>query len=394
MSIYKRRSGRYAVLIDLDPTSLGGRRRRSLGTYATRKEAERAEREALSARDRGIDLAPRTVTIAGLLARFLQERRERWAPKTYERCEEIIEHYITPHLGTRTIAKLRPAHVAEWCATLRERGGRLITAEDGKTHNRPLSSKTVHHAYVLLKGAFAWAVRMQLAAVNPLAAVEPPKVIRHEAQAFGAEDIHKLLLAADGTRWQNLIAFALATGARRGEIAALRWNAIDLDARTATIRASLSDTKSGTIEKSTKSERPRVVPLSAMATDALKRESLTHEQAKRWSRRPYSDSTHVFQGPLGGHVRPYEITDGFRKVARRAGVPLTSFHALRHTAATWMLIGGVDARTTAGVLGHSTPSTTLGIYAHVIASAQAAAVTTIEDRLRKVGGSRDRLRPN
>lgn len=60
-------------------------------------------------------------------------------------------------------------------------------------------------------------------------------------------------------------------------------------------------------------------------------------------------------------------------------------NALRHTAATWMLVGGVDARTTAGVLGHSTPSTTLGIYAHVIASAQAAAVATIDDRPRKVG---------
>ncbi|HEX5274809.1 MAG TPA: site-specific integrase [Candidatus Rubrimentiphilum sp.] len=258
--------------------------------------------------------------------------------------------------------------------------------DDGTSRNRPLSSKTVHHAFALLKGAFAWAVRMQLAAVNPLAAVDPPKVIRREAEAFAADDIHNLLLTADGTRWQNLIAFALATGARRGELAALRWNAIDLEARTATIRASLSDTKSGVVEKTTKTERPRVVPLSIMAIDALKRERLVQEQAKRWSRAPYSDSGHVFQGPLGGHVRPYEITDGFRKLARKAGIATTSFHALRHTAATWMLVGGVDARTAAGVLGHSTPSTTLGIYAHVIASAQAAAVTTIEDRLRKVGG--------
>ncbi len=377
MSIYRRNSGRYAVLIDLDPTSLGGRRRRSLGTYATRKEADRAERDALGARDRGIDLAPRTVTIAELLARFLQERRERWAPKTYERCCEMAEQYVTPHLGTRTIAKLRPAHVAEWCAVLRERGGKK---------KRPLSSKTVHHAFMLLKGAFAWAVRMQLAAVNPLSAVDSPKVIRREAQAFAAEDIQKLLAAADGTHWQNLIAFALATGARRGEIAALRWDALDLDARTATIRASLSDTKAGTVEKTTKTERPRVVPLSAMAIDALRRQRARQAEDRLAARAPYADSGHIFQGPLGGHVRPYKVTDGFRKLARRAGVTTTSFHALRHTAATWMLVGGVDARTTAGVLGHSTPSTTLGIYAHVIASAQAAAVATIEDRLLKVGG--------
>jgi len=56
MSIYRRKSGRYAVLVDLEPTA-GLRRRKSIGTYRTRKEAERAERQAIEARDRGIDVA-------------------------------------------------------------------------------------------------------------------------------------------------------------------------------------------------------------------------------------------------------------------------------------------------------------------------------------------------
>jgi hypothetical protein len=56
MSIYRRKSGRYAVRVDLDPSHTGGRRRKSLGTFATRKETERAERDALSARARGIGL--------------------------------------------------------------------------------------------------------------------------------------------------------------------------------------------------------------------------------------------------------------------------------------------------------------------------------------------------
>ena len=58
MSIYKRASGRYEVRIDLDPISLdssipGPRRRRSIGTFATKKEADKAERAALEAKDRG-----------------------------------------------------------------------------------------------------------------------------------------------------------------------------------------------------------------------------------------------------------------------------------------------------------------------------------------------------
>jgi hypothetical protein len=68
LSIYKRKSGKWAAVICLDPTPTGLMRRRSLGTFATRKEAERAEREALASKDRGIDLTPGKVNVADLLS--------------------------------------------------------------------------------------------------------------------------------------------------------------------------------------------------------------------------------------------------------------------------------------------------------------------------------------
>jgi hypothetical protein len=70
MSIYKRKSGRYAVLVDLEPTALGLRRRKSIGTFRTRKEADAAERKALEARDRGTDLSPQTVNVTELLEKY------------------------------------------------------------------------------------------------------------------------------------------------------------------------------------------------------------------------------------------------------------------------------------------------------------------------------------
>ncbi len=66
MSVYKRGSGRYQVLIDLEPTALGGRLRKALGCFRTRKLAEAVERKALEARDRGCDLSPQTVTVREL----------------------------------------------------------------------------------------------------------------------------------------------------------------------------------------------------------------------------------------------------------------------------------------------------------------------------------------
>ena len=72
MSVYRRKSGRRAVLVDVGRGVDQKRKRRTQGTYATRKEAERAERRALDTRDRGIDLDPKKVSLGDVAERFLK----------------------------------------------------------------------------------------------------------------------------------------------------------------------------------------------------------------------------------------------------------------------------------------------------------------------------------
>jgi len=98
MAIYKRKSGRYAVLIDVDRAADGKRKRRPLGTFRTRKEAERAEREALASRDRGYDLSPQTLTVGQLFGRYLLDNKARISPKTHERYEELAVRNVLPTL--------------------------------------------------------------------------------------------------------------------------------------------------------------------------------------------------------------------------------------------------------------------------------------------------------
>lgn len=99
MSVYRRKSGRYAVMIDLEPTATGLRRRKSIGTYRTRKDAERAERQAIEARDRGIDLSPKTVTVSELLDRYLGDREALGrGTKTLQEYRSCADRLIRPHL--------------------------------------------------------------------------------------------------------------------------------------------------------------------------------------------------------------------------------------------------------------------------------------------------------
>jgi integrase len=370
MAIFKRARG-YTVVIDV--TTTGRRKRRSVGTFATRRDAERAEREALSSRDRGIDVAPATVTVAELFDRFFRDAAARISPKTRERYEMIERRSIRPTLGPIAVAKLKPAHLSELYASL---------LANGRARGGGLSPRTVGHVAQLVRTALAWGVRMELAGRNVALLVDPPKAERSDAAALSVDEVQRLLEATVNARLGPLFAFALATGMRRGEIAALRWEAVDMQAESVVVNVSASWAYGTVTDKSPKSGRTRRVSLSAMAVEALRVQKVRQAEHRLAVGGIYKAQGFVFADEIGDRIHPRSITAAFAKVAKRLKLSTTSFHALRHTAATWMIGGGVDVRTAAAVLGHANANITLSTYAHVIAGAEASAVSTIERRLK------------
>ncbi len=381
MSIYKRKSGRYAVLIDLDSTAMGGRRRRSLGTYRTRKEAEHAEREAIEARDRGIDLSPAKLTVAELMVRFIAHcRADDRTAATIETYEQKSKRYIEPRLGAHVLSKLRPAHVAEWIAMLRTVGG-----EKGK----PLSPKTVRNVYGLLHSALGWACDLELVGRNvcDTDAAKPPRAPRSAAKALRDDEVRRLLRTAEETRWGPFLTLALATGARRGELCALSWDDVNLDARTVTIARSLSQTRGCVALKGTKTGNVRRLTLSRMAIEALRRQRVQQAQDKLLAGGVYRDEGAIFADALGSRVTPMAATKAFGRLARSAGISTTRLHDTRHSAATALITAGVDIRTVAGVLGHTAASTTLNVYSHLVGDAQRDAIDGLGARLERIGAA-------
>lgn len=85
----------------------------------------------------------------------------------------------------------------------------------------------------------------------------------------------------------------------------------------------------------------------------------------------------IFTGPSGGALSAPAAYHALQRVIERLGLPRISFHALRHTAATLMLEGGVTVRTVQAVLGHTDPTLLLKRYGHVIPGAQAAAAAAV-----------------
>ena len=318
-------------------------------------------------------MSPDRIDVSSLLDRYLRDRTVLGrGAKTVERYGDLVRLYLKPQIGSIPLAKLKPGHVNEMVTVLRERGG---------AKGRPLSPKSVNHAYSFLRGALAWALRQELVARNVAIAVETPRVPRGTAVALSVDEAKMMISAGDETRWGPFIRLALGCGARRGELLALRWADIDLEGRALTIRGSLSQTRAGITEKPTKTDRVRLVALPDIAIEGLQRQAASQASDRHAAEGNFVDSGHVFQGPLGGCINPYSATDTFRKLARKVGISTTKLHAIRHTTGSWLIASGVDPRTAASILGQSSPMITLSVYSRLVKGAQKAAVAHIAERL-------------
>jgi len=189
--------------------------------------------------------------------------------------------------------------------------------------------------------------------------------------------------------WPALM--ALATGARRGEVLALRWRNVDLERGTVRIVESLEQTKAGMRFKAPKTDRARVVTLPAFAVEELRR--LKRDQAERLLALGVAQTgdTLVCAREDGKPMLPTSLTHEFAKaVGRLRDVPRVRFHDLRHSHATQLLLAGIHPKVAQERLGHASITTTLDLYSHVTESLQEDAAAKLDAAFRSAISGPDR----
>ncbi len=141
MSVYRRKSGRWAVRVDTERDANGHRTRKNLGTFATKKAAESAERKALEAVERGVDLDAKTTSLGKVVDRFLRDAGTRLSPTTAHRYAELLRLHAATRLGSIPVGRLRAAHIAVPYADLLSQNR---TTRRYRVQEAPLSARTVH----------------------------------------------------------------------------------------------------------------------------------------------------------------------------------------------------------------------------------------------------------
>jgi integrase len=246
---------------------------------------------------------------------------------------------------------------------------------------KPLSPATVQHVHRLLHQILGQGVKWGWLVANPAGNATPPRVPKPQLDVPDADDVLLLLGRAEelDPELATLLRLAAVTGARRGELCALRWNDVDLVAGALVIsRAVVGRTNGKLVERQTKTGNKRRIALDPGTVDSLARHRNFCEARAEKSDVVLSDTAFVFSSTVDGRKawRPDRVTLALGRVREKLGVSAGTLLSLRHFAATQLLAAGVDIRTVAGRLGHAQPSTTLNRYTEWMqARDQQAAVT-------------------
>jgi len=311
-----------------------------------------------------VSVAAALPTTLGMLFRefFLQHAEEKLAPKTIERYRELAT-YLAPGLLAMPLGEITPLHLSrEWTRLLKAGGHHRKTKQA-----RPLSSKTVRHIAGLVSSAFARAERWGLVVTNPVKRSEPPVPRKHRGVALTPSQQTLVFASASGP-WcmATFLELCAATGARRGEVLALRWS--DIQGGRAVIARSLSQTKQLLEFKGTKTEKPRDVKVPESALAALDAHRRRQDEFRREFGPDYrTDLDLIFANPDGTPLRPNSISSVVSLLFRRLGLPKgASLHSLRHTHGSHLVADGVPLPVVAERLGHSSVRTTADVYTHTL----------------------------
>jgi integrase len=367
--IGKRRSdGRIPGYVSL---STGGRK----WVYGrSEREVRQKIRALIRDQEQGMQPPARLKLAAYLQDQWLDAKRRKLGNGAL-RYEELIRLHIAPRVGNRWLDSLRPLDVQKLYADL----------EDGG-----LSTATVLKVHTVMHGALRQAVKWGLVGRNVAEAVEPPRPVETEKRALTSEQIKALLAAAAGDRLEALYWIAIGTGLRQGELFALRWSDVDLEAGTLQVQRKVRRVgKLGLQEGQPKSRKGRRgMTLPGIVATALGRH-LDRQQAEA--------ATH------GASWNPFKLVfcteDGrqidasvYRKwswypLRKRAELPTdppVDFHELRHTNGSLLIALGIDVKTVQQRLGHAHAQVTLDVYAHVMPGVADDAAAQLDRFLRNV----------
>ena len=240
----------------------------------------------------------------------------------------------------------------------------------------PLAASYVRKYHLCISVILETAFKEGIIPANPAARATPPKITeRKEVDTFQPQEIAEILKAAETLplKWKLMIHLLLASGARRGEVVGLKWNAVDWTHSRIHIEQAVYTNKArGVYADTPKSKKSiRWIALPPQTMELLKQyRDEYYLPLKAASGEKWHDTGFLFVQDSGDGIgkvmHPQSVTRFCTDFSERNELPHIHPHRFRHTAASLLYHAGLDSISISGMLGHSSPIVTETVYAHII----------------------------
>ena len=367
-NIRKRGENRWQLTYDA-PRGADGKRRQKYETFkGTKKQAQARLREILGSIDgkRYVDPSGASnETVSEFLDRSLRDYAEAHCKDTtVDGYRTIIRAHLQPAFGAMPLSTLTHRDIDAYYAD-KVRAGR--------------KGRTVHHHHALLRKALAWAERKDDITVSPMHKVDAPKVEHSPAQSLEIEQVPQLLAAFENSPFYLPVHLALHTGLRKGEVLGLRWRDVDLRNQRITVNQTVNNVEGkprvGTPKTKGSNRRLTITSQTALLLRAA-RERVEAYLAEAGG--AFGPDLQVCAYPDGRQMTPNGLHQAFKRRLKDTPLSAFRFQDLRHTHASILLATGTPTKVVQERLGHSRPSTTMDVYAHVLGNAADGAAEDFE----------------
>jgi len=296
------------------------------------------------------------------IGQWLPAIRSTIRPTTYLSYEGHVECHIIPALGTLPLQHLSASHINAFYS-------RLLVEGRGEGKGG-LSPATVRRVHATLHRALRDAVRWNKITRSPAGAADPPRAAcggDHEMKVWSVTELKKFLASQHESCLYPLWLTLATTGMRRGEVLGLRWEDVDLEAQTISIRQTRVMTGYQPLLSTPKTRRgKRLVALDPATVAALKENRRRQKQERLAAGSSWQKAGYVFTREDGEPYHPERVSKLFIQAAKRVGLPRIRLHDLRHTYATLALSAGVHPKIVSERLGHANIGITLDCYSHCL----------------------------
>ena len=375
----REQNGYYQMILSYKDTT-GKRKNKSISTGLPVKGNKRKAETMLMEMRKSFDndliessSCKNNIQFTTFLLDWLEMMKNSIEATTYASYSMVIKSRIVPYFESRklTLKELTPKDIQDYY-------------QYGLNVEK-VSANTVIHRHANIRKALQYALKLGLIDFNPADRVERPRKGKFTAEIYNSQELDALFSAVKGLRIELAVILGAFYGLRRGEAVGLRWDAIDFERKTITIKYTVNQvTVNGKViiieKKRTKTKSSfRTLPLVEPFEKLLTKLKSEQENNRKVCGKDYCTDylDFIYVDALGARIKPNYITQAFPKLLERQGLKRIRFHDLRHSNASLLYAHGVSLKEISEWMGHSDIATTSNIYTHLDYSTKVSSANAI-----------------